>query len=84
MKALPLLTVLIALCSSRLLSAAPLSDESGYWPDDAQLVISISMQFEATAQDSSDEDESNKSTVKSTCHPVKTQSELERDIRTSG
>ena len=36
MKALPLLTVLIALCSSRLLSAALLSDESGYWPDDAQ------------------------------------------------
>lgn len=33
---------------------------------------------------SSDEDESNKSTVKSTCHPVKTQSELERDIRTGG
>ncbi|KJY89714.1 polysaccharide deacetylase family protein [Pseudoalteromonas piscicida] len=25
-----------------------------YWPDDAQLVISISMQFEATAQDPSD------------------------------
>jgi hypothetical protein len=33
---------------------------------------------------SSDEDESNKSTVKSTCHPVKTQSELERDIRAGG
>ncbi|WP_171039610.1 hypothetical protein [Pseudoalteromonas sp. S1609] len=47
-------------------------------------MISISMQFEATAQDSSDEDESNKSTVKSTCHPVKTQPELERDIRTGG
>ena len=54
MKALPLLTLLMALCSSKLLNAAPLSDKSGYWPDDAQLVISISMQFEATAQDSSD------------------------------
>lgn len=54
MKALPLLILLMALCSSKLLNAAPLPEKSGYWPDDAQLVISISMQFEATAQDSSD------------------------------
>lgn len=33
---------------------------------------------------SSDEDESNKSTVQSTCQPVKTETEFERDIRSGG
>ncbi|WP_394192827.1 hypothetical protein [Pseudoalteromonas atlantica] len=33
---------------------------------------------------SSDEDEINKSTVQSTCQPVKTETEFERDLRTGG
>ncbi|GKW53966.1 hypothetical protein NCCP2140_30190 [Pseudoalteromonas sp. NCCP-2140] len=33
---------------------------------------------------STDDDDSNKGSVKSTCHPVKTESEFERDLRTGG
>lgn len=35
-------------------SAVTSNDKESFWPDDAQLVISISMQFEATAQDRQD------------------------------
>ncbi|MBE0360534.1 MULTISPECIES: polysaccharide deacetylase family protein [Pseudoalteromonas] len=54
MKILSLFTCLIALLGSLPTSAEQLSEKSGFWPDNAQLVISISMQFEATAQDASD------------------------------
>ena len=43
----------IAICSS-LAQAEPIKQKKPFWPDDAQLVISISMQFEATAQDADD------------------------------
>ena len=33
---------------------------------------------------STDDDDSNQSSVKSTCHPVKTESEFERDLRNGG
>lgn len=34
--------------------AEPIKQQKPFWPNDAQLVISISMQFEATAQDAND------------------------------
>ncbi len=39
---------------SSLAQAEPIKQKKPFWPDDAQLVISISMQFEATAQDADD------------------------------
>jgi len=47
-------TTLGVLLTSTLIQAQETQKHKAFWPNDAQLVISISMQFEATAQDAND------------------------------
>ncbi len=44
----------ISVFSSMFVQGETVKQQKPFWPNDAQLVISISMQFEATAQDASD------------------------------
>ena len=47
-------SILVAMTTSGLTQAETDRQQKPFWPNDAQLVISISMQFEATAQDATD------------------------------
>lgn len=54
MKIKSILIFLTAICVSAPSMAVEVPDHKPFWPDNNQLVISISMQFEATGQDISD------------------------------